>query len=300
MAITAQYGTAVYGDSYYDLLLLNCSGGSYTITGGDATFLYSQAIQGDAGSYAITGGSASFLYDQVVTGNAGAYDITGQTAGLLHDSVLSAAAGQYTLTGNDAQLEYDQILNAEGGSFALTGNSATFLYDQTIYAGAFSFIWSGQQAGLIKDAVLDADSGAYTFTGNAAALHKHYALQAQAGNYVYTGKSADLEYNTNPVFIIEKQGGIGKKKKSKLAEEKQSREELEAIVKREFDILDGTYQPEAVEVAKEVILPKIKEIDYTQYQIALAQVNALLLQAKIKAAEYEAELDDEEAILMLL
>ena len=278
MATTAQYGVALYGDSYYGLLLLNCNGGSYTITGGNATFLYNQAVQGEAGSYTVTGGSASFLYDQVVTGNAGAY----------------------TLTGSDATLDYDQILNAEAGTFNLTGNSATFIYDQTVYAGAFSFIWSGQQAGLIKDAVLDADSGAYTFTGNAAALHKHYALQAQAGNYVYTGKSADLEYNTNPVFIIEKQGGIGKKKKSKLAEEKQSREELEAIVKREFDILDGTYQPEAVEVAKEVILPKIKEIDYTQYQIALAQVNALLLQAKIKAAEYEAELDDEEAILMLL
>ena len=278
MAYSAQYDLAVYDDSSYDLLLLNCSGGSYTITGGDASFLYNQAIQGGAGSYTVTGGSASFLYDQVVTGNAGAY----------------------TLTGSDATLDYDQILNAEAGTFNLTGNSATFIYDQTIYAGAFSFIWSGQQSGLIKDAVLDADSGAYTFTGNAAALHKHYALQAQAGNYVYTGNSADLEYNTNPVFIIEKQGGIGKKKKSKLAEEKQSREELEAIVKREFDILDGTYQPEAVEVAKEVILPKIKEIDYTQYQIALAQVNALLLQAKIKAAEYEAELDDEEAILMLL
>ena len=278
MAYSAQYDVAVYDDSSYDLLLLNCSGGSYTITGGNATFLYNQAVQGGAGSYTVTGGSASFLHDQVVTGNAGAY----------------------TLTGSDATLDYDQILNAEAGTFNLTGNSATFLYDQTIYAGAFSFIWSGQQSGLIKDAVLDADSGAYTFTGNAAALHKHYALQAQAGNYVYTGNSADLEYNTNPVFIIEKQGGIGKKKKSKLAEEKQSREELEAIVKREFDILDGTYQPEAVEVAKEVILPKIKEIDYTQYQIALAQVNALLLQAKIKAAEYEAELDDEEAILMLL
>ena len=278
MATTAQYGVALYGDSYYGLLLLNCNGGSYTITGGNANLLYNQAVQGGVGSYTVTGGSASFLYDQVVTGNAGAY----------------------TLTGSDATLDYDQILNAEAGTFNLTGNSATFLYDQTIYAGAFSFIWSGQQAGLIKDAVLDADSGAYTFTGNAAALHKHYALQAQAGNYVYTGKPADLEYSGTPVVIIESKGGVGKKKKSKLAEEKQSREELEAIVKREFDILDGTYQPEVAEVAKQVVLPKIKEIDYTQYQIALAQVNALLLQAKIKAAEYEAELDDEEALLMLL
>ena len=55
-----------------------------------------------------------------------------------------------------------------------------------------------------------------------------------------------------------------------------------------------------VEVVKQVIQPKIKQIDLTEYQIAIAQVNALLLEAKIKAAEYEAELDDEEALLMLL
>ena len=256
MATTAQYGVALYGDSYYDLLLLNCDGGSYTITGGDSSLLYSHAIQSEAGSY--------------------------------------------TLTGQDATLDYDQLLNCEAGSFELTGNSATFVYDQTIYAGAFSFIWSGQQAGLLKDAILNAESGAYALTGGAATFLRDRLFSCATGNFVYTGKTAALSYNHTPVVIVESKGGIDKKKKSKLTKEKESREELEAIVKREFDILDGTYVPEAVQVAKEVVLPKIQEIDYTQYQIALAQVNALLLQAKIKAAEYEAELDDEEAILMLL
>ena len=254
MAYTAQYGTAVYGDSSYGLLLLNCSGGSYT----------------------ITGGNASLEYDQILQGNAGAY----------------------TLTGQDARLEYNQRLVCEAGSFALTGNSNTFLYNQTIYAGAFSFIWSGQQAGLIKDAVLDANSGAYTITGNAVALQRTYIFSCEGGSYTYTGKDANLNYNPFITEIVTK-GGLPEEKKRR-TKEKESREELEAIIKREFDILDGTYQPEAVEIAKEVVLPKIKEIDYTQYQIALAQVNALLLQAKIAAAEYEAELDDEEALLMLL
>ena len=255
MAYTAQYGTAVYGDSSYGLLLLNCSGGSYTITGGNASFEYDQILQGNAGSY--------------------------------------------TLTANDAGLHYDQLITCEAGSFALTGNSATFLYNQTIYAGAFSFIWSGQQAGLLKDAKLNANSGAYTITGGAATFLRDRLFACEAGLFVYTGKSAALSYN--PIVTWGDKGGIGKKKKDKkLENEKQQREELEAIVKREFDILDGTYQREVVEVAKEIVLPQIKEIDYTQYQIALAQVNALLLQAKIQAAEYQAELDDEEALLMLL
>lgn len=277
MATTAQYGVALYGDSYYDLLLLNCSGGSYSITGGDATFLYDQAVQGGVGSYTITGGNAEFIYDQVLQGNA----------------------GSYTLTGADAGLDYDQLLNCEAGSFNLTGNDCTFLYDQTIYAGAFSFIWSGQEAGLRQTHILNAEVGSYVLTGSNASLLHNKSIAANAGNYVYTGKTAALSYNPSPVVVVESKGGIGKKKR-KYDTEREQREELEAIVKREFDILDGTYQPEVVEVVKQVIQPKIKQIDLTEYQIAIAQVNALLLEAKIKAAEYEAELDDEEALLMLL
>ena len=276
MTTTAQYGVALYGDSYYGLLVLNCAGGSYTITGGNATFLYNQSVQGGAGSYTLTGQNAGFLYDQVLQGNAGAY----------------------TLTGADAGLDYDQLLNCEAGSYTLTGNDCTFLYDQTIYAGAFSFIWSGQQAGLEKDSILNAEAGSYAITGGAATLTRQLVINANAGNYVWTGKSAALSYN--PVVTWGNKGGVDKKRKTKYQDESKQRQELEAIVKREFDILDGTYQPEVVETVKEVVLPQIKQIDYTEYAIALAQVNALILQAKIQAAEYQSELDDEEALLMLL
>lgn len=254
MTTTAQYGVALYGDSYYGLLVLDCAGGSYTITGGDAEFVYDQVLQGNAGSY--------------------------------------------TLTGSDAGLDYDQLLNCETGEFNLTGNSATFLYDQTIYAGAFSFIWSGQEASLRQTHILNAEAGGYSITGGNASFVYNQVLIAGAGSYVLTGKSAALSYN--PIITWGDKGGVGKKKKSRVFTEKQQREELEAIVKREFDILDGTYQPEVVEVVKQVIQPKIKQIDLTEYQIAIAQVNALILEAKIKAAEYEVELDDEEALLMLL
>lgn len=256
MTTTAQYGVALYGDSYYGLLVLNCSSGSYTITGGNATFLYNQAVQGNAGNYA--------------------------------------------LTGQDATLDYDQLLNCEAGSYTLTGNSATFIYDQTIYAGAFSYIWTGNQAGLEKHSILNGGAGSYAITGGAASFVRQLALTANAGAYNYLGKDATFDYNPTPVTFVETKGGIDKKRKKKFKEEADRRAELEAIVKREFDILDGTYQPEVVETVKEQVLPQIKQIDYTEYNIAIAQVTALLLQAKIQAAEYESELDDEEALLMLL
>ena len=254
MTTTAQYGVALYGDSYYGLLVLNCANGSYSITGGDVSFVYNQVIQGEAGSYA--------------------------------------------LTGNDATLDYDQLLNCGAGSFTITGNDCTFIYDQTIYAGAFSFIWSGQQAGTVKGSVINAQTGAYALTGGSASFVYNHVLTCSAGVYSYSGKNAILNYSPQIVEIVSK-GGLPKEKK-RLQKEKRRREELEAIVKREFDILDGTYQPEVVEVVKQVIQPKIQQIELTEYQIAIAQVNALLLQAKIQAAEYESELDDEEALLMLL
>lgn len=253
MTTTAQYGTAVYGSSNYGLLVLNCAGGSYSITGGNASFVYDQVLQGNAGSY--------------------------------------------TLAGQDARLEYDQILNAEAGSFQLTGNSATFLYNQTIYAGAFSFILSGQQAGVVKNYLITAAPGSYTLTGGNAAFLHNRVLEGNAGSYTYTGKSAALSFT--PLVTWGDKGGIDKKKKNYDRERKQ-REELEAIVKREFDILDGTYHPEVIEKVKDVVIHQIKQVDLNEYNIAIAQVNALLLQAKIQAAEYEAELDDEEALLMLL
>jgi hypothetical protein len=256
MTTTAQYGVALYGDSYYGLLVLNCANGSYSITGGDVSFVYNQVIQGEAGSYA--------------------------------------------LTGNDATLDYDQLLNCEAGSFTLTGNDCTFIYDQTIYAGAFSFIWSGQEASLRQTHILNAEAGSYTLAGQEASLLHSHVVNSLAGQYNYIGQAATLQYNSTPVVFVESKGGVGKKKKSKLTEEKERREQLEAIVKREFDILDGTYQPEAIIEARKAISAPLQQIDFTSYDLALAQVNALLLQAKIQAAEYEAELDDEEALLMLL
>ena len=89
-------------------------------------------------------------------------------------------------------------------------------------------------------------------------------------------------------------------KKVKTKFKKNEHDDIAEIVKREFDKLEQDYEQEVIKVVKQVIQPKIKQIDLTEYQIAIAQVNALLLEAKIKAAEYEAELDDEEALLMLL
>lgn len=234
----------------------------------------------DAGSFSLSGQNASFVYNQALSGGAGSYTITGGSATFVYNQVIYAGAFNFQWTGNSADLNVSHKLYAEAGSFALTGQDATFL----------------------KPITLLGESGAFSFVGNNASFAYTKTLPGNAGNYVFTGQEATFEYTPAPVYVVESKGGLPeeKKRKAKLKEEKESREELEAIVKREFDILDGTYQPEVVEKVKDVVIPQIKQIDLNEYNIAIAQVNALLLQAKIQAAEYESELDDEEALLMLL
>lgn len=281
-------------------LSLTCSGGSYTFTGQSATFQLVKVVNGGAGSYSVTGYDAGFLYSQSLPGESGAYTLTGQDAGYLYSKAITAEAGAYSVTGQSVEFDYDQVLTAEAGSYELTGGSASFAIGKTLSAGTFQFQMTGQQAWLLKDAKLDANSGAYVITGGEAEFGKGKMLIAAKGSYSFTGFSADLVYSGGPAVVVEAKGGLPKTRKTKLESDKEQREELEAIVKREFDILDGTYVPEVVEAVKQKIIPQIQQIDWTEYQIALAQVNELLLKAKIQMAEYESELDDEESLLMLL
>lgn len=150
---------------------------------------------------------------------------------------------------------------------------------------------------------LTANPGSYSITGNNATVNKTSVLSAASGAYLLTGNDAEIVYTpVEPTLFVPTKGGIPK---AKTHVKKNEHDDVAAIVKREFDILDGTYQPEVIEQVKEVFIPKINQVDLNEYDIAIKQVNALLLQAKNEAAKYEAkliqdELDDEEAILMLL
>lgn len=217
----------------------------------------------------------------------------------LNNYQLVCSAGSFSISGGTATFAAGKAIPAEAGSYTITGGNASFVYNQTIYAGAFQFALNGQDAQLNVSHRLNGSAGSYQLVGGNAALSRVFHLQAQAGSFEYIGHLADFIYDNQGFFV--RSGGLPKKKgKSKLETEREQREELETIVKREFDILDGTYIPEIVETVKQEILPEIKAIDWTEYQIALAQVNELILKAKIRMAEYESEIDDEESILMLL
>ena len=254
MATNAVYGVAVYGSSQYGTLFVTADAGSYTLTGGAATFKRDLVVQGDAGSFALTGVAASLLTSRILTADAGAY--------------------------------------------ALTGYSSTLIRDEVIYAGAFAFHYTGNDAGLITDRILTSDAGAYSITGGAADLLKASVLTSDAGSYAITGKDAGLQV-TPVVTEIVSTGGLPKKVKTKV--KKSQRDEVEAIVREAFDKMDGTYvPPEVVAEIQQDVKREIKQIDLSEHDYAIGQINALLLQARMTLQEYEANLDDEESLLMLI
>jgi uncharacterized UBP type Zn finger protein len=111
---------------------------------------------------------------------------------------------------------------------------------------------------------------------------------------------AAIKDAVQPVVQVITTGGLPPKKvKTKI--KKNQRDEFESAVREAFDKMDGTYVPKTVvsEIQQEV-KQEIKKIDLAEYEYAMAQVNELLLSAKLKIQKYESEIDDENAILLLL
>lgn len=234
-------------------------------------------LDGGAGSFALTGGDAAFLYNQVLSADAGAYALSGSDATFLYNQVISAGGWHFTYTGFDAQLAQTHILTGAAGTYALTGGNAEFQYDQ----------------------LLTGDAGAYSLTGTAANLLASRILPCQSGQFAYTGNDAGLFYIQAAAEAST--GGLPPKKvKTKI--KKSERDDIEKIVREAFDKMDGTLVPEKVAEIKRQVANEVQYIDFTQYDIALAQTQAIIAIAQASLADYiyELEQDEEEAILLLM
>ena len=91
-------------------------------------------------------------------------------------------------------------------------------------------------------------------------------------------------------------------KKVKTVIKKNQRDEIAEIVRLAFDELEPTVPASIVKAEQKVVKKEIAKIDLADYDFAIAQINELLLQAKLRLQEHEmlAELEDEESLLMLI
>ena len=82
--------------------VLNCSVGSYSLSGKDATLVVARKLNAVNGSYALSGQSATLKTNRSLVATKGDYLIAGQDAALKVSRTLVVDTGNYTITGQDA------------------------------------------------------------------------------------------------------------------------------------------------------------------------------------------------------
>lgn len=101
-------------------------GGTFTLTGADATFPVTRRLDAQPGAFALTGAAASLVHGYIFQCAAGSFALNGSAVNLLKDLRLPAAAGAFVLTGADAGLRADYVMTAEATAFDLTGGDVLF------------------------------------------------------------------------------------------------------------------------------------------------------------------------------
>lgn len=150
---------------------IDAEGGSYTVSGQDASLEFSRVIDSEVGSYIIAGQDASVEFHALVSGEAGSYTVAGSDADLELHYLVDAESGSYGVSGDEANLEHHAVITSEAGSYGVTGSDATLDLALLISAESASYVVSGTDASLLATTILSAESGAYTINGQDAILN---------------------------------------------------------------------------------------------------------------------------------
>jgi hypothetical protein len=150
------FGAAAAGPTAYPL---TASPATATLTGTDATFVYTPAstaypLTASAGTATFSGSAATFSWGRAVNAAAGTAALAGTAATFSKGYQVTASAGTLTATGTAATFEFTGLVQyaliAEPSVVTVTGTSATFAY-----TGALVY-------------TLTASPGSMTLTGRAA------------------------------------------------------------------------------------------------------------------------------------
>lgn len=175
------------------------AGGSFALSGQNATLLRDLLTLGGAGSFALSGQNALLLKAFPLLAGNGNFGVTGEDALMLLDRLTLGQVGSFSLTGYDAILDYhtltNYLLQAGQGDFILAGNSSLLL-SRLMTSGEGSFAVTGENALLLRQLLTLAQDGAFILSGYNAILEKTiagaYSLLANGGAFLLTANDALL------------------------------------------------------------------------------------------------------------
>lgn len=110
---------------------LECTAGSFTLSGQTADLNRKYSMDASAGSFALSGQAADFTTGYAIEVDTGSFALTGSDATLTHEigTELDAEAGSFALSGVANAFKRGYVLECDAGSFAHSGQDATLTHD---------------------------------------------------------------------------------------------------------------------------------------------------------------------------
>jgi len=192
---------------------LIAQGGTYSYTGAQAVITYTPfttqyTLTAQGGSYTLVGSSATLSRNRQLTAQGGSYAAAGSSVVLRKSKLLLASGGAYTIASPSAIIKRNRTLTAQGGVYAHAGSSATLLKSRLLIASGGGYSLTGASVGLRRSRSLIAQGGSYSLTGSSAQISRNRRLTAQGGSYSYTGQDATITYTGSAViYTLIAQGG---------------------------------------------------------------------------------------------
>jgi hypothetical protein len=158
--------------------IIIAAGGSYAITGSEASTRNGPGLICESGSYSTSGQSAALAI--ILTATSGSYVLTGTAAATLRASLLMADVDSYTITANDALLDLAERLGGDSGAYLIAGLD-TFIGAQRHLDTAIGdrhYTLTGTDV-FLRSTRLSVDSGSYTLTGGVTAVTSNHAQRWQ-------------------------------------------------------------------------------------------------------------------------
>lgn len=165
---------------------------AFTLSGQDASLLWTQLITADVAAFTLSAQDANLLAARTITADVAAFTLAAQDADLLWTQILVAEVAEFTLTGQDIILLKVITFAADAAAFTLTAQDADLFWLQVLDVGVGSFTLTGQDANLVWAQLLDAAAASFTLTGQDASLLWGHAIVADVGAFVLTGQDASL------------------------------------------------------------------------------------------------------------
>lgn len=279
---------------------LSATSTAYAISSKTATLGFNRKLSATSSAYAIASKTANLQLGHALSATSQAFAVASKTAIFALNRKLAAASSAYAISSKTATLTYNPgtvavnyTLSAASNAFAISSKAATFAFNRNLSAVSSSYTVSIKTASLVLGRQMLATPATYAISSKTATLL--YTVGTTPVNYTLTATSRAYSIATVNAAMLWSgaSNGAGTNKRKKFQVQTEDR-----II--EVDSLDDVAALLKQAKAKR---EKVIEIKLDGLKVAKPStkpnIDYKAIEAKLRAS-IQAEMDDEDDILMLL